>query len=549
VPRLLAVGEAAFSVELGDGIDPAVAARVRGLDQALAARAFPWLREAVPTYRSLLVVFDPAAREEVEARLSALSAAAPAPAGGGRLHEVPVVYGGEDGPDLAEVAAHCRLSEAELVARHGAQEYLAYMLGFMPGFAYLGLLPPELETSRRATPRVRVPAGAVAVAGRQTGVYPFSTPGGWNLLGRTSLALFDPRADPPALFAPGDRVRFRSVEVLPQRPAAARDEGAGTAGDDAAEVLAPGLLTTVQDGGRRGWRRSGVSWAGAFDAPALARANAAVGNPPGAAALECTLQGPTLRFLRAVRVAVAGADLGAVLERPDLGAWTLPPGQAVLARPGNVIRFSGRRGGCRAYLALAGGVAAADALGSRATDLSAGFGGLHGRALRAGDRVAARASAPSERAVEPRGGGGSGEEPPTGTAGDRSPTGSADRLRVMAGPQSDAFDEEARRALLGSTFTVRPESDRVGCRLAGMALVHGGPREIVSDGMLPGCIQVPPDGQPIVMGPDGPTTGGYPKIAVVIGADLPRLAQLAPGETVRFREVTPAEAVRALEER
>jgi allophanate hydrolase subunit 2 len=119
----------------------------------------------------------------------------------------------------------------------------------------------------------------------------------------------------------------------------------------------------------------------------------------------------------------------------------------------------------------------------------------------------------------------------------------------MAGPQSDAFDEEARRALLGSTFTVRPESDRVGCRLAGLALVHGGPREIVSDGMLPGCIQVPPDGQPIVMGPDGPTTGGYPKIAVVIGADLPRLAQLAPGETVRFREVTPAEAVRALEER
>ena len=318
-PRLLPVGEAAFSVELGDGIDPAVAARVRGLDQALAARAFPWLREAVPTYRSLLVVFDPAAREEVEAQLSALSAAAPAPAAGGRLHEVPVVYGGEDGPDLAEVAAHCRLSEAELVARHAAQEYLAYMLGFMPGFAYLGLLPPELETARRATPRVRVPAGAVAVAGRQTGVYPFSTPGGWNLLGRTSLALFDPRADPPALFAPGDRVRFRPVEVLPERPAAAREQAAGTAGADAAEVLAPGLLTTVQDGGRRGWRRCGVSWAGAFDAPALARANAAVGNPPGAAALECTLQGPTLRFLRAVRVAVAGADLGAVLERPDLG--------------------------------------------------------------------------------------------------------------------------------------------------------------------------------------------------------------------------------------
>jgi KipI family sensor histidine kinase inhibitor len=526
-PRLLPVGEAAFSVELGDGIDPAVSALVRGLDRALAARALPWLRETVPTYRSLLVVFDPAAREEAAARLLELSAHAGEAAPGGRRHEVPVVYGGEHGPDLAEVAAHCRLSEEELVARHGAHEYLAYMLGFMPGFAYLGLLPRELETPRRKTPRVRVPPGAVAVAGLQTGVYPHATPGGWNLIGRTDLTLFDPRADPPALFAPGDRVRFRAVDALPEPPA--RENGpAPSEGQAAAEVLDPGLLTTVQDAGRRGWRRLGVSWAGAGDAPALARANAALGNAPGAAALECTLQGPTLRFLRPARVAVAGADLGATLERADLGRWELPAETAVLARPGNVLRFTGRRHGCRAYVALAGGVAVPAALGSRATDLSAGFGGLRGRALRAGDRVAA------------------GSERPGAPAPRRRPAGEeAGELRVILGPQAEAFDEAALSAFFAATFSVGPESDRVGCRLVGPAVAHRGPREITSDGMLPGCIQVPPDGQPIVMGPDGPTTGGYPKIACVIGADLWRLAQLAPGDTARFRAVTPEEALRA----
>ena len=530
-PRLLPVGEAAFSVELGDGIDPAVSARVRGLGQALSSRAFPWLRETVPTYRSLLVVFDPAAREEAAARLQELSTSAAEDAPGGRRHEIPVVYGGEGGPDLAEVAAHCGLSEAELVARHGAQDFLAYMLGFMPGFAYLGLLPEELETPRRSTPRVRVPAGAVAVAGRQTGIYPYPSPGGWNLIGRTAVTLFDPGADPPSLLAPGDRVRFRAVDVLPELPS--RQSGPdATGGDAAAEVVDAGLLTTVQDAGRRGWRRLGVSWAGAADAPALALANAAVGNAPGAAGLECTLQGPALRFLRAVRVAVAGADLGATLERADLGPWELPAGQAVLARAGNVLRFTGRRGGCRAYVAVAGGVAVPPALGSRATDLPAGFGGLQGRALRAGDRVAAGAIAPGE-------------------PGARGPLArdTSGEVRVVLGPQTAAFDEAARSAFLAATFTVRPDSDRVGCRLQGPPVAHRGPREITSDGMLPGCIQVPPDGQPIVMGPDGPTTGGYPKIACVIGADLWRLAQLAPGETVRFRAVTPAEAVRAQEER
>ncbi|HET8648267.1 MAG TPA: 5-oxoprolinase subunit PxpB, partial [Vicinamibacteria bacterium] len=226
--RLRPVGEAALSVELGQAIDLEACRRVQALDRALRERGYAWLRETVPTYRSLLVVFDPQARQEAAARLAEMPVG-DAAADPGAVHEVEVAYGGAHGPDLEAVARHCGLTPQEVVAGHAGREYFAFMLGFLPGFAYLGLLPPELETPRRATPRTRVPAGSVAVAGAQTGVYPFASPGGWNLIGRTAARLFDPGADPPARIAPGDRVRFRAVDALPAEeaapPAAAAAEG------------------------------------------------------------------------------------------------------------------------------------------------------------------------------------------------------------------------------------------------------------------------------------------------------------------------------------
>jgi biotin-dependent carboxylase-like uncharacterized protein len=262
-----------------------------------------------------------------------------------------------------------------------------------------------------------------------------------------------------------------------------------------------------------------------------------VGNPGDAAALEVTLEGPTLRFLRMTRVAVAGGDLGAVLERADLGAWAVPFARPFLARPGNVLRFAGRRAGFRAYVAFAGGIDVPSVLGSCSTDLVGAFGGHEGRALRAGDVLAVgaapgRAPGRSEEPVSAREAAG----PAAVDATDESVV----TLRVILGPQDDHFSAEAGRLLLGTDWRLGSASDRVGCRLSGPALEARGPREIVSDGMVPGCIQVPPDGQPIVMLADGPTTGGYPKIAAVVTADLSRLAQLVPGQgRVRFEVLDP----------
>jgi len=521
--RLLPVGDSALCVELGEGIDPQVAARVRALEHALRQDPFPGFLEAVPSYRSLLVLFDgPAltaadAAGAVEARLLAPLPAPPEP----RLHEIPVVYGGEYGPDLEAVAVAGQLRPSEVIALHAGLPYTAFMLGFAPGFAYLGLLDPRLERPRRRTPRTAVPAGSVAIAGRQTAIYPARSAGGWHLLGRTGLRLFDPLCDPPALVQPGDRVLFRPVEAL--NTPSLSSHGTHEHANPAIEVLDAGVLTSVQDPGRPGWRRYGVPETGAADRAALRRANLAVGNGGGAAALECTLLGPVLRFLVAGRFAVTGADLGAVLERADLGPWSVRRGIPVQARPGNVLRFNGRRSGCRAVIAFAGGIEVPRVLGSRATDLLGGFGGHAGRALRAGDRLGlGRAGSTGLELTEP-------------------PIAEEAAVRILPGPQADHFDRTCLERLLATTWEVTADSDRVGVRLRGPRLAHLGPGEIVSDGMLPGSIQVPPDGQPIVMFRDAPTTGGYPKLATVLSADLDLLAQLVPGAgRLRFTLQAPA---------
>ena len=533
-PRLRPVGESAVSVEVASETGAPASARVRALDAVLRHRTPPGLLESVPGMRALLLVFDPAvtSADEVGAHVARALERTPPPLPPAVRHDIPVHYGGDDGPDLAEVSARTGLTEEEVIARHCGREYEAWMLGFMPGFAYLGALAPELQLPRRATPRTRVPAGSVAIAGTQTAVYPAATPGGWHLIGRTTVPLFDPQADPPVRIQAGDRVCFVRVasDALPP-PTAPRVE-ALPAGAAALEVLEPGLLTTVQDGGRAGWRRHGVGAAGAADLDALAEANRLVGNAEGAAGLECTIGGPTLRFSASAAFAVTGADLGAVLHRTDLGTWPVPSRVRVRARAGNVLAFTGAREGCRAYVAFAGGVAVPLVLGSRATDLSGGFGGYGGRALCAGDRLPL-GGASGGAAAAPRPPAAPGEEVTT--------------LRVVLGPEEDLFAPDAVRALLEGEFRVRETSDRIGCRLDGPALAHRGPGEIPSEGMLPGCIQVPPDGQPIVMGADAPTTGGYPKIATVIQADRSALAQLVPGVSrVRFAAVTIEEAVAAM---
>jgi KipI family sensor histidine kinase inhibitor len=219
--RVESFGDAALLVVLGELVDRAVNDRVHRLAFGLDLRAarMPGLGAPVPAYASVLVPFDPSVLAEsavrgliadalVEAG-EAIAAREPAAAGDlAPVTNVPVRYGGADGPDLAEVAVRTGLSEEDVIRLHGGADYRVFCVGFVPGFPYLGMLPERLALPRRSTPRLRVPAGSVAIAGRQTGIYPSDTPGGWHVIGRTDLSAWDPHRDPPALLEPGARVRF-----------------------------------------------------------------------------------------------------------------------------------------------------------------------------------------------------------------------------------------------------------------------------------------------------------------------------------------------------
>ena len=290
------------------------------------------------------------------------------------------------------------------------------------------------------------------------------------------------------------------------------------------EIVSPGMLTSVQDLGRRGYQRFGIPVSGAMDTPALRVANILVGNRESAAGLEATVMGPTLRFLVDTTIALAGADLGASLDGVSIPVW-----QSIPVPAGSALSFQGPKDGIRGYIAVAGGIDVPVLMGSRSSYLKGAFGGFEGRALAAGDvlktlpsRIATGKNLPFE--LTP------------------AEYGHNHLLRVVLGPQDDVFLPEAIETFTSSEYDIGAQSDRMGYRLEGPSLKHTNGADIISDATTLGSVQVPGDGNPIVLLADRGTTGGYTKIATVIGPDLSFLVQAMPGDKVRFSPVTFDEA-------
>jgi len=288
------------------------------------------------------------------------------------------------------------------------------------------------------------------------------------------------------------------------------------------EVRAPGLLTTVQDLGREGFGPLGVSASGAADAVALRIGNRLVGNGEGAAALEMTLLGGTLHFPDGGVLALAGSDFCAKLDEVPIAAWT-----SVALKPGQILSVGATKNGARCYLCVEGGIEVHRVLGSASTHLLSGLGGVEGRALRKGDVLQVAAPKQAFRTFRRR------------TVNGRALEKLKPRkvLRVTAGPQSDWFGEEAKRVFYGSTFRVTEESNRMGIRLEGAALTGTETGEMVSEGVSLGAIQITAGGLPIILFVEQQTTGGYPKIANVISADMHSVGQLRPRDEIRFEHV------------
>ena len=493
-----------------------------------------------PAYQSLAIDFDPLrvdpkdllkAVKEIAMRIAKSEARGSA----GRTIEIPVHYGEDDGPDLEVVADLLRLTPKEVIELHSAREYEVAFLGFAPGFPYLVGLDPKLHCPRKETPRLKVARGSVGLAGAQTGIYPEESPGGWQIIGRTDLELFCANRENPSLLKQGDRVRFIAQDT---RVPKARDVILSARAEselDTLEVVSGGVFSSVQDLGREGFAALGVSPGGAADRVALKLANRLLGNADTAAAVEMTANGGSFRFLRDTWIAMAGGEC-----RPSLDGHALTMGTAYPVRAGQTLVMGSIDPGFRAYLAIAGGIEVPEVLASRSTFHSGHWGGHEGRELKSGDRLATPLGARSlgYRRVSSK---------------LRCWFQASDQiLRVVSGPQRDWFSPSTWKSFTGSEFSVTTDANRRGLRLSGPKLdwvAERAGQELVTEGVAAGSIQVPASGQALVLFCEQQTTGGYPKIASVIAADLFYLGQLKPGAKLMFEEVSLDEAWRLMRER
>ncbi len=521
--RFLPVSLTTILVELAD-LDETLA-----LFASLQAEPIAGIAEMVPAARTLMIRFHPEkiSAAELAARIGTRDLSARI-APSENLVEIPVRY---DGEDLADVAELIGLSVEEVIRRHTESEFTVAFCGFAPGFGYLVGGDTALHVPRRKSPRTRIPAGSVAIAGAFSGVYPQASPGGWQIIGTTPVKMWDIDRDPGALFQPGYRIRFFDLEKSGKTvsiPASApRAERAVAANAPQFKVLAAPMPALFQDLGRFGQTGQGVSASGALDRGAFNAANRIVGNPANTPALELTLGGFSFESnVRAV-IGLAGAPCPVTVRDASGRESRFEIYQPISLEPGDIVKIGHPRKGMRAYLAVRGGFDVAPVLGSAATDTLAVVGPepvTAGTVLVLKDRKDGLTSVSIDEMPA--------FDPPS--AGD------VVTLDVVLGPRTDWFTQKGIETLTNQFWQVTPQSSRVGIRLAGETpLERKDSAELPSEGTATGAIQVPHSGQPVLFLADHPLTGGYPVIGAVAEYHRDLAGQIPINAKIRCRPIGP----------
>ncbi|MBX5142856.1 5-oxoprolinase/urea amidolyase family protein [Rhizobium lentis] len=528
--RFLPVSLTTLLVELAD-LDQTLA-----LFASLQADPIEGIEETVPAARTLMIRFRPEriSGETLASRLATRDLSAKI-AASENLVEIPVRYDGEDLGDVAELTG---LSVEEVIRRHTESEFIVAFCGFAPGFGYLVGGDPALHVPRRQSPRTRIPAGSVGLAGAFSGVYPQNSPGGWQIIGTTPLKMWDIDRDPGALLQPGYRVRFlnmagNTVSVASTTPRKDKAKTGRTAPHF--EVLAAPMPALFQDLGRFGQTGQGISAAGALDRSAFNAANRIVGNPVNTPCLELTLGGFSFKSSSRTVIGAAGA-LGSITIKTAAGrTFTAEAYAPVSLEPGDVVTFGQPLKGMRSYLAVRGGFKVEPVLGSVATDTLAIVGP---QPVTAGSTLFLNLvnSGLSSVSID--------EVPAFGPPR----PGDVVTLDVVLGPRTDWFTQRGLETLTGQLWQVTPQSNRVGIRLAGdIPVERKDSAELASEGTATGAIQIPHSGQPVLFLNDHPLTGGYPVIGAVANYHLDLAGQIPVNAKIRFRPIGPFAEISARE--
>lgn len=440
------------------------------------------------------------------------------------LVKIPVCYEPPYALDLTEVSQQTGLSTKQIIDLHTSTTYRVFMLGFLPGFPYLGTLSESLKVSRKANPRTHVPKNSVAIAGLQTGIYPNEAPGGWQIIGQTPINVFDGKKVAPFLLRPGDQVQFYPVSstnmqainedrvINKKRLSEVQDLYSIT-------IIKSGLQTTIQDHGRSGYQSFGVPVGGAMDQEAMDIANELVDNKIGTPVLEMTIIGAKIAFSSPTQIAITGANLS-----PKINKQTVNLYETINVEKGDILSFGRCQKGCRTYLAIRGEWQVQQWLNSCSTASTNAEDLTPDSVIKNDSKLIINKLISISKKVYP--------------IQQRPDYSIPLHIRVLSGPEFEQFSRRTIADFFGRLHQITPNSNRMGYRLKEPLIEFEQQQELISSGVVPGTIQVTNSGYPIILMRDAQTTGGYYRFLNVIEADLNVLAQAKPGDEVRFVLVT-----------
>lgn len=525
------LSECAITIEWSNKMSILVYEQITSFNLLLNEHPFTGFTETVPAYNTitvfyqpeLMIPFDKSPSVFVKSHIEKLIAEKSIRTSFNKnFVSIPVCYDEEFGPDLSYISETKGISVQQVIATHLQKEYHVYMMGFLPGFSYMGEVDDTIAVARKPSPRAIIEKGSVGIAGNQTGIYPLSSPGGWQIIGRTPYSLFDIEKEDPFFLKTGDKVHFDSITKeefyrYKEKETSVIEEDEGK--NPNVIVRKAGVYSTFQDNGRFGFRSYGVPESGAMDTYSHNIANALVGNEKNCATIECTMGGLCLEFNINTVIALTGA--GIVL----INGKSIPLYQPHNIALNDVVEIRFNNNGIRTYLAVQGGFTSKVMMNSRSASPKINIGTTLKKDI--GLRVEKSATKQILKKIDKL---------------DIPVFESHKIIRIMDGNEIDLINKESMKQFYTQEYALSNRCDRMGYLLEGKPIYIENKVEMLSTAVVKGTIQLTPSGQLIVLMHDCQTTGGYPRIGQIAAIDLPVMAQLKQGDTIHFKRISFEEA-------
>jgi len=557
--KIYALGDSALTIELGYTINENINHRVLAIAYYMRDLEIVGVLDIMSAYASVSVIYDiceirknytSATRYLTEQIKLAILNCDFTVTSQIKVVEIPICYDVSLGIDLIEMSLEKKMSITDIIAAHTSKLYRVYLIGFLPGFPYMGIVDESIATPRKKSPRTKIEAGNVGIADAQTGIYPSDSPGGWNIIGKTPLKMFDAKKEYPVFLQPGDDVQFKQISLEQFRELKEESEKTNeklelsqpSPSTSILSVIKSGTADSIQDLGRFGFQHLGINPTGVMDRIAAQTANFLVGNVADEAVLECHFPACSIVFHKSILIAISGGDFTPTLDEKEIKLNT-----PIYVQRGATLNFKKWKNGARTYIAVKNGFEIEKWLGSYSTNLKANAGGFNGRNLKKDDQIKVKSDShdvglkmKSEKqddsffnfhfSIFP-------------WHVEIDNLYAFEEIEILVGNDFETLTDGSQQKLFSNEFLITMRSDKMGYRLLSDPLIMKNEnRSLLSSGVTLGTMQLLPTGQIIILMSDHQTTGGYPKIGHVASASFAALAQTPINKKIRFKLINIEEA-------